>query len=165
MIFEAIAIATVLKTGVHGGYTKMQEPTQICFYVEDGADQVTYFVTDEEIELMRRCVMSEAGGECYEAQEAVATTILNRVFCPDKFGNSIDAVITAPGQFSCHDNGEPTVSVMMAVHNALQYYGGPCQMLPSQVYYFRSNYYHEFALDYARFGNLYFSVPKDACVN
>ena len=43
------------------------------------------YITDEEIALMERCVMSEAGGCTCECQEAVATVILNRWQHPDKY--------------------------------------------------------------------------------
>ena len=164
MIIEALAICTVLKIGAPVGRSKMMwEPKQITF--DTGTNIIMYEITEEERALLERVVMSEAGNQDYEAQEAVATVVLNRVFCPDKFGDNIKDVINAEGQFSTHDNGFPTVSCRLAVHNALQFYGGPCQLIPSQIYYFRSGHYHDFGLDYCRFDDLYFSAPKDACLD
>lgn len=164
MIIEALAICTVLKVGAPVGRSKMiYEPKQIIY--DNGTNLICYDISDEERTLMERCVMSEAGNQSYDAQEAVATVILNRVFYPDKFGCTITGVINAEGQFSTHDNGEPTVSVRLAVHNAIQYYGGPCQCIPPQVVYFRSWYYHEWAQDYCKLDDMYFSIPKDACIN
>lgn len=162
MILEVIAIAGMLK--MHPEVKPMvYEPKQIIVETSAGID--CYDISDYERHLLERCVMSEAGGESAEAQEAVATVILNRVFCPDKFYNNIHDVITAANQFSTHYNGEPTVSVRTAVHNALAYYGTSKQIIPAQVYYFRDTYYHEWALDYCHYGNMYFSAPKEACLD
>ena len=119
------------------------------------------YITDEEIELLKRVVMSEAGNQTVECQEAVATVILNRWQNPDKFPDTITGVINAAGQFSTRDNGEPTLSVEVAVFNALTYYNTYCQDIPSSVYYFRSGHYHDFGMPYCSFGDLYFSTDKD----
>ena len=119
------------------------------------------YITDEEIALMERCVMSEAGGQSIECQEAVATVILNRWQHPDKYPDTIEGVIMDPGQFSIHDNGKPTVSVRVAVHNAIVYYNTAVQDLPSQVYYFRSGRYHDFGTPYESIDDLYFSGAEN----
>lgn len=119
------------------------------------------YITDEEIELMERCVMSEAGGCSCECQEAVATVILNRWQHPDKYPDTISGVINEEGQFSTHDNGKPTVSVRVAVHNAIVYYNTAVQDLPSQIYYFRQDKYHNFGVPYCSIDNLYFSGADD----
>ena len=115
------------------------------------------YITDEEIALMERVVMSEAGGESAECQEAVATVILNRWQNPENFPDTITEVIMAEGQFSTLDNGEPTVSVRVAVHNAIVYYNTAVQELPSQIYYFRAGHYHNFGTPYCTIDHLYFS--------
>ena len=118
------------------------------------------YITDEEIQLMERCVMSEAGGCTCECQEAVATVILNRWQHPDKYPDTITGVITEEGQFSTHDNGEPTLSVRLAVHNAIVYYNTALMDLPYQIYYFRQDHYHNFGVPYESIDNLYFSGPE-----
>lgn len=119
------------------------------------------YITDDEIALMERCVMSEAGNQSIECQEAVATVILNRWQHPDKYPDTIEGVIMDPGQFSTHDNGKPTVSVRVAVHNAIVYYNTAVQDLPSQIYYFRSGRYHEFGTPYECIDDLYFSGAEN----
>lgn len=119
------------------------------------------YITDDEIALMERCVMSEAGGQSIECQEAVATVILNRWQHPDKYPDTIEGVIMDPGQFSTHDNGKPTVSVRVAVHNAIVYYNTAVQDLPSQIYYFRSGRYHDFGTPYECIDDLYFSGSEN----
>lgn len=119
------------------------------------------FITPEEVALLERVVMSEAGNQSVECQEAVATVILNRWQCPDKFGDTISEVVYAPKQFSTANNGEPTVSVQVAVRNAITYYNTYTMCIPKQVYYFRSGHYHSFGLPYESIDDLYFSTPDD----
>lgn len=128
--------------------------------IGEAAYQIGDF-TNEDIELMQRCVMSEAGGQPYECQEAVATVILNRYYNPDKYPDSIQEIIV-PGQFSTADNGKPTVSVKVAVLNAIRFWGTETMCIPKCIYYFRAYYYHEWALDYRKIGDLYFSAPRNA---
>ena len=119
------------------------------------------YISESDIALMERCVMSEAGNQSVETMEAVATVILNRWQCPDKFADTISGVINADGQFSTADNGDPTMLVKLAVRNAIIYYNTYCQDLPSQVYYFRSGHYHDFGVPYCSMDDLYFSGAAD----
>lgn len=119
------------------------------------------FLTPEEVALIERVVMSEAGNQTVECQEAVATVILNRWQCPDNFGDTISEVVYAPKQFSTANNGEPTLSVQVAVRNAITYYNTYTMCIPKQVYYFRSGHYHTFGLPYGTIDDLYFSTPED----
>lgn len=115
------------------------------------------FISDKEIELIERIVMSEARGESNEAQEAVATVILNR-WQDGSFGETIADVCFASGQFAAPWDGEISMSVNLAVKNAIVYYNTYCQDLPSQILYFRSDHYHTFGTPYISMGNLYFSA-------
>lgn len=120
------------------------------------ADGTRAFVSDKDIELMERVVAAEARGESCETQEAVATVILNR-WQEGSFGDSLQAVMTAQGQFAKPYEGEISISVHLAVKNALIYYNTYCQDLPSQILFFRSDHYHSFGTPYIAMGNLYFS--------
>ena len=115
------------------------------------------FISDKEIELIERIVMSEARGESNEAQEAVATVILNR-WQDGSFGETIADVCFASGQFAAPWDDEISMSVNLAVKNAIVYYNTYCQDLPSQILYFRSDHYHTFGTPYISMGNLYFSA-------
>lgn len=110
----------------------------------------------EDIELMARVVMNEAGGESYKCQVAVAETILNRVDSTD-FPNSIREVIYQPYQYSLNSNGSITDSVYEAVYQALEY-----RIFDSNMVYFRMDKYHEFdeAADYFEIDNTYFSLKR-----
>lgn len=124
-----------------------------------------YLMMDQEdIDLMARVVMSEAGNQSDDCKEAVATVILNRLASPD-YPISLKEVIYQPNQFSTANNGEPTRSCYLAVYSALQWHGTDNAIVPKSCYYFRSGHYHSWALNYKKFGDLYFSLPKDASID
>lgn len=114
-----------------------------------------------EYELMCNVVMAEAEGEPYEAQEAVAQTILNRWLCEDKFPDSITGVIQDPGQFTTTTK-EPSVSCCLAVRNAVEFYNTFAMNYPKTMYYFRDSEYHRFGIPHTQIGNLYFSLAETA---
>lgn len=123
-------------------------------------DDRLYYLTDSDFEMICRCVMSEAGGESMECQEAVATVIFNRYFSP-KFPNTFDEIL-APGQFSMHYNGKVTDEVMMSVYRAANFYATDSCLLPHTCYYFRAGHYHNFGIPYTHINNTYFSLSEEA---
>lgn len=123
------------------------------------------YITDEEIALMERCVMSESGNQSCECQEAVATVILNRWQNPDRYPDNIIDVINAPNQFSTKDNGKPTVSVKLAVHNAIVYYNTYLMCMPYQAYWFGDGGYPEYGMPYCSIDDMYFSVDEGAVLD
>lgn len=76
----------------------------------------------EEVELLARIVSAEARNEPYQGQVAVAAVVLNRVE-EDGFGDSIEEVIFAKGQFQPVRNGSihrtPVESAYDAAWDAL----------------------------------------------
>lgn len=62
-------------------------------------------ITDEEMELLARAVYSEARGEPFQGQVAIAEVILNRVEHPD-FPDTISAVIYQPWAFTAVHDGQ-----------------------------------------------------------
>jgi len=123
-------------------------------------DERRYYLTDEEYELIARCVMSEAGGDTPESQEAVATVIINRYFSPDFPAEVKDIIV--PGQFSTADNGPITNEVYLSVARAVNFYGSGSCILPYNCYYFRAGHYHDFGIPYRQIGNNYFSLSEEA---
>lgn len=123
-------------------------------------DDRLYYLTDDDIGMICRCVMSEAGGESRECQEVVATVIFNRYFSP-KFPNTFEEIL-APGQFSMHNNGEVTDEVMMSVYRAVNFYATESCLLPHTCYYFRAGKYHDFGIPYTHIDNTYFSLSEEA---
>jgi len=79
-------------------------------------------VTDEEMVLLARTVYSEARGEPFEGQVAVAAVVLNRVRHP-QFPNSISGVIFEPWAFTAVHDGQfwltPNETAYRAVGEAL----------------------------------------------
>lgn len=136
------------------------------YFIEENCDMVIkvddrcYFINDSDRELVCRCVMSEAGGESSDCQQAVATVILNRYFSPN-FPNEFDEIIV-PGQFSTHDNGPITDEVRHSVYMAWINYGTFYQIVPRTCYYFRAGHYHDFGIPYRQIDNTYFSLAEDA---
>ena len=87
----------------------------------DSRDALT--VTAEEKELLARAVFSEARGEVFDGQVAVAAVILNRMEHPD-FPHDVSGVIFQPQAFSAVDDGqfwlEPDQQAYRAVETALK---------------------------------------------
>jgi len=79
-------------------------------------------VTDEEMDLLARAVYSEARGEPFQGQVAVAAVILNRVRHPE-FPSSINGVIFEPWAFTAVNDGQfwltPNQTAYAAVQEAL----------------------------------------------
>ena len=126
-----------------------------------GNDMHRISISNEELDLMASVVMAEAEGEPYEAQEAVAQTILNRWLCEDKFPDTITGVIQEPGQFTTTTK-EPDVSCCLAVRNAIEFYNTFAMNYPKTMYYFRDSEYHRFGIPHTQIGHLYFSLAETA---
>lgn len=144
----------------------MQKPEahimeESCSYSIYTGEQYIAFDQDD-IDLMARVVMSEAGGQTDECKEAVATTILNRVASP-RYSSSVSRIVE--DAYSTADNGPVTNDCYLAVYSAIAWWGSDYAVLPKQAYYFRSGHYHTWALDYRQIDDLYFSVPKDAVLD
>lgn len=79
-------------------------------------------VSDKEMELLARAVYSEARGEPFKGQVAIAAVILNRVNHPD-FPNTISGVIYQPWAFTAVHDGQfwltPGEEAYAAVKEAL----------------------------------------------
>ena len=110
-------------------------------------------VTDEEMMLMARCVMSEAGSEPFECKIAVAETIVNRTLSEDPlFPDTVTDVLYQDNQYSMADNGEVTDECYEAVEIALNE-----PYFDKEILYFRLEHYHNFATPYKKIGKTYFS--------
>lgn len=153
-------------------YMSLQLPATVepkPFY-EEGYEVIyndnNYYVMmdQEDIDLMARVVMSEAGGQSSDCKEAVATVILNRLASPD-YPLTIYDVVYQKGAFSTADNGAPTNECYLAVYSALTWFGTDYAILPKSCYYFRADHYHSWALNYKKIDDLYFSVPKTAVID
>ncbi len=104
-------------------------------------------VTKDELDLLARAVYSEARGESFTGQVAVASVIINRVLHP-LFPNTVRGVIFQPWQFTAVHDGqfwlEPNEQAYDAVRSALGgwdpthgaiYYYNPDTATSSWVFY------------------------------
>lgn len=109
-------------------------------------------VSDDEIDLMARVVMSESSVLCFDAKQAIAQTIVNRVR-DGKWGSTITEVVSYPNSYSTYNNGYPNADCYEAVRYALMY-----EAFPTDMFYFRTDYYHNFGYPYCHIENTYFST-------
>lgn len=105
-------------------------------------------VTDEEFDLLCRCVYAEAGNQGETGQRLVASVVLNRV-SSERFANDITSVIKSPEQFVWAGNASEEVknSVMKELQERTNY----------EVLYFRTGRYHDFGTPVLNHGAHYFS--------
>jgi N-acetylmuramoyl-L-alanine amidase len=105
-----------------------------------------YSVSDQDKRYLAQAVYSEARGESFEGQVAVAAVILNRVNSPD-FPNTIRDVIFQPLAFTAVQDGqfylEPNATAWRAVEEALAgrdpsggalYYWNPAKATSSWIW-------------------------------
>ena len=87
-----------------------------------GGGSVSSSLSSSELNLLARCVYSEARGEPYPGQVAVAAVVLNRVRS-SSFPNTIAGVIYQPGAFTAVSDGQinltPNESAYKAARDAL----------------------------------------------
>lgn len=109
-------------------------------------------ISEADIELMARVVMSEASILPFEAKQAVAETIINRVLS-DEFPNTVEEVVYQQNAYSTADNGKPNQDCYNAV--TFQLFN---QVFPKDMYWFRTDYPHAFGYYYMQIGNTYFNT-------
>ncbi len=88
-------------------------------------------VSDEEMALLARVVMSEGCGVPYEGKRAICECVLNRVDS-DEYPNTIADVINQPNQFWTGNNGEPNPECYQAVTDSIS-----ARMFPEDMYWFQ----------------------------
>lgn len=112
-------------------------------------------ISDAELNMLYKCVMAEGGGESYQCQRMIAEVIINRVIS-GKFPNTVQGVISAPGQFSVYPNlmnkRTPSASVISACQEALK-----SASMPEGVMYFRAGHFFSSRKAYMNVDNTYFS--------
>jgi N-acetylmuramoyl-L-alanine amidase len=83
----------------------------------------TYSLNQSELDIMAKVINSEARGEPYKGQVAVAAVIMNRIGS-SQFPDNIHDVVFQPGAFSAVDDGQyaltPNKSAYLAAQDALR---------------------------------------------
>lgn len=95
-----------------------------------------YEYTEEDVHILAQLIYGEARGESTTGKVAVANVVMNRVLCRGAWGNSVKAVVTAPGQFTGYKSTiTPTRACINAARQVLQ---NELWVIPQDIYYFRS---------------------------
>ena len=115
-------------------------------------------ISDEDRDLIASTIAAEAENQPLEGKILIAHVILNRVD-NEAFPDTVEGVISAPGQFTTWHNGQiqkavPTVEDYEAVKLALR---GENQ---EPVFFFRNQHYHGCGKPYTQVGDHYFSTMK-----
>ena len=119
------------------------------------------YISDEELDLLARCVMAEAGNQEELGKRLVIDVILNRVDCELFAGqDTISDVIFAKGQFQVVSNGTiykytPTDDIYDLIREEL------VNRTNQDVVYFRTGKYHSVGKPYDKVGDHYFSTLKE----
>ena len=94
-----------------------------------------YDYTENDVTMLARVIYAEARGESTTGKIAVGNVVMNRVLNRRKFGNTVEAVVTAPKQFAYNPNTNPSRSCISAARQVLQ---NEVWVIPQDIYYFRS---------------------------
>ena len=110
-------------------------------------------ITDEEFELLARCVEAEAGDQGYLGKCYVIDCILNRC---DKWHKSIKEIIYQPHQFEVVSNNrinkvKVTEETRQAIRDELK------ARTRYDILHFRMDYYHSFGVPVFHYKDHYFS--------
>lgn len=107
---------------IYGNVSRYEVETNEKESKEKSESQEVISITNDELYLLSKLVSSEARGESYEGQVAVAAVVINRVRDP-RFPDSIEGVIYQKNAFSVVGNGQiymdPTDSAYKAAREAL----------------------------------------------
>lgn len=128
-----LAICTLLTLTINGNIVFAENEVQNSYKIENNKfvsngkedksePKEVISITNDELYLLSKLVSSEARGESYEGQVAVAAVVINRVL-DSRFPDNIKDVIYQKNAFSVVNNGEiykdPTDSAYKAAREAL----------------------------------------------
>lgn len=148
-IIERIPLEEMIKHDTEVAYQKWietQKPVETSYIID---------VTEEDIDLMARVVMSEGSILPLEGKQLIASTIICRVL-DGRWGDTVNEVVNYPNAYSTQDNGDPTTDCYFAVYEELKR-----EVFPNDLFYFRTNKPHSFGYEYAHIGNTYFSTEGE----
>jgi len=121
-------------------------------------EKLLQILSEEDINLLAKITVSEVGNQPYECKVACVKTVLNRVNSY-LYPNTVKGVLEAPNQYNATYNdrfnqaelNDELISVIYdAYFNTYSY--------PDDMFYFRTDYYHEGYIPYIQIGNTYFSL-------
>ena len=107
------------------------------YYNEVGYSNNYYEYTENEMYILAQLIHGEARGESLDGMVAVGNVVMNRVLNRRYFGNTIQSVVTASGQFSGY---KPTIvpssKCKIAARKVLDY---QVWVVPQNIYYFKAS--------------------------
>ena len=149
---ETIEETDILETVV------LEEP-EVPLIIETESEVVEIpYISDEELDLLAKCVMSEAGNQEELGKRLVIDVILNRMDAEVFAGqNTITQVIFAPGQFEVVSKGTiykytPTDDIYDLIREEL------ANRTNNEVVFFRAGKFHSCGKPWQKIGDHYFST-------
>ena len=146
--------------------TSTETGTEIVEETETEPEEITYYCkwmdryfTEEEFALICTTTFCESATRTSKEQTAVAIVILTQINSGE-FGDTVRKVIFKKNNFSStkwkgfEDYGW-TEKVEKSVLSALEH-----NPYPRNMFYFRTDHYHDWAVDYMQIGVFYFSTDK-----
>ena len=107
------------------------------YYNEVGYSNNYYEYTENEMYILAQLIHGEARGESLDGMVAVGNVVMNRVLNRRYFGNTIQSVVTASGQFSGYKSTIiPSSKCKIAARKVLDY---QVWVVPQNIYYFKSS--------------------------
>lgn len=111
-------------------------------------------LTDSEINLIAKCVLSEAENQPKLGKQYVIDTILNRVDS-DEFPDTVEEVINQKNQYYVVKNKQVDFETLELIEYELN------NRTDSDVMFFRTEKFHSFAEPVVQIGDHYFSKLKE----
>ncbi len=107
------------------------------YYNDCGYSTNRYEYTDDELNMLAQLIYGEARGESLKGKIAVGNVVMNRVLSRGYPGDTIEAVITAPGQFTGYSSSiKPDSACIFA---AREVFDKEVWVIPQNVYFFHSD--------------------------
>ena len=109
------------------------------YYNDYGYSSNDYEYTAQELHMLAQVICGEARGESSKGKIAVGNVVMNRVLSRGYPGDTIEAVITASGQFSGYSSSiRPDSACISAARLVLDY---EVWVIPQNVYFFHVSRY------------------------
>lgn len=131
------------------------EPTEALAPIPEPMYEVSYVLTDEEIDLIALLTMGEAEGETEEGKRLVIDSVLNRVDS-EHFPDTVKDVIYQPSQYTAMWNTRVDRCYVredirqLVIEESID-------RTNTEVVFFRTEHYHPFGTPLFQVGNHYFS--------
>jgi len=100
---------------LENGIAYMDEPTARWLGLWDGYDEKEPPYTDRDVDMLAKMVWGEARGCTPDEWRLTVWTVLQRVDAPGRWGDTIEAVLTAPSQFMGYRASFPVDPAIRAV--------------------------------------------------